>query len=208
MTQFIAPAPTPEPLAHLFILLERYRERFPVLGEELARQRALTQALAEQRAQAEQALGAWRAALSQRWTSEVAAYRCFSRVLRQLADYDGDSDAQVRLLVATGTTAAHTPAGLLQELRRLDVWLGLLHPAPAFAKEAQANLREAADQLEATLNHCNQCELARHALLVEQRLAASLIEHCYQRSRRLLAHHALAEDVAILPDALPTDRAA
>lgn len=210
MTQLsLQPTTLADPVADLITVLERYRDDVPVLAEELARQQALSQTLAEQQVLADEALRAWRAALGQRWNCEIAAQRCYSQVLQQLNAYYGNAADGVHVLTtARGTDTVYTPTGLLQAVRRLEAGLALLTPAPAFAEPARAALNEVAGCLERAIADSTRCEMDRHALLVEQRLATSLIERGYQRSLRLLAHHASAEDVAGLPADLPTDRAA
>lgn len=200
-------APSSEAVGKLVALLERYRDASPLLEEELARQRVFTHTLAEHKIHGERALSAWRTALSRRWECEVFAQRAYRRVQRLLAEHYGDDSSYAALLGSSHKGAGSTPSDLLQELRRLDVALGLLAPRPPFADAASAQLRQAGDELEVAIDHSLHCESERRSVLTEQRITMSLYERAYDRARRLLANQVGDQALALPPVFVYDDRA-
>lgn len=183
----LAPDPFSEAASRLVALLERYRETYPTLDEELARQRSLTDTMAEHHRRGEQTRSAWQAALSNRWEREVAAQRAYSAVQRQLVTYYGPDPAYAQLIAPARPASACTASDLLYDLRRLGASLELLAPQPPFATAAITRLRTAADELALAIDATARCEAERRAVLSEQRIAANLYERAYDRAQRHLA---------------------
>jgi hypothetical protein len=192
----------PDAANRLVALLERYRDAYPLLEEELARQRALTVAMAEQRKRGEQALSAWRAALSRRWECEVSAQRAYCEVERQLGAYYGSDSAYAQLIAPAHPASGSTASDLLHEVRRLEASLELLTPRPPFAPQASARLRAVAADLAAAIDLTARYEAERRSVLSDQRIAANLYERAYDRARLLLARH-LGDHALALPATCP-----
>lgn len=204
MTQLFLMPPFPDAASRLVALLERHSATFPSLEEELSQQRALAQVLAEHRQRSEQALSAWRAAISQRWDCEVGAQRAYGAVQRQLADYYGADPAYAQLIAPAHPGGASTPADLLHEVRRLVASLELLTPRPPFADEATARLQAATQELARAIDQTARCEAERRSILTEQRIAANLYERAYDRARRHLVRY-LGEQALALPPTCPDE---
>lgn len=197
MTQFLSSPPvSPDTAAQLLSFLELRRTEIPFADEELARHRALRSALDEQIVRGEQALSAWREALSQRWDAEVHGQRVYMAIQRQIADYFGNDATYLQLVASSQPSAALTASNLLTDMRRLEASLALLRPRPPFADESLAEIRTAGDRLDGAIAWSEQCEAERRRVLIEQRMAANLYERVCQKTRRLMA--------GIAPDALTT----
>jgi hypothetical protein len=192
------PASIPDAATHLVAMLERYRDACPLLNEELAHQRALAIAMAEQRKRGEQALSDWRAALSRRWECEVSAQRAYCDIQRQLGAYYGSDSAYAQLIAPSHPASGTTASDLLHEVRRLEASLELLAPRPPFAGQAIARLSAVAAELAAAIDQTARCEIERRSILTDQRIAANLYERAYDRARQLLARH-LGEHALALP---------
>ncbi len=182
----------------LVATLERYRDTYPILDEELARQRALAVAMAEQHERGEQALNEWRAALSRRWECEVNAQRAYCEVERQFGTYYSSDSAYAQLIAPSHPTSGSTASDLLHQVRRLEASLELIQPRPPFAAEAITKLRAVAADLADAIEQTARCEVERRSVLTDQRIAANLYERAYERARQLLAHH-LGEQAPALP---------
>jgi hypothetical protein len=192
----------PDAAARLLAMLERYRDAYPPLEEELAHQQALAVAMAEQQQRGAQALTDWRAALSHRWECEVNAQRTYSQVERQLGSYFG-SDAAYSQLIAPGhPSSGSTATDLLHEVRRLEASLELLSPHPPFAVAAIERLRAVATDLAAAIDLTTRYEVERRSVLTDQRIAANLYERAYDRARQMLARH-LGDQALMLPASCP-----
>lgn len=202
MTQMFLLSSPPDAAARLVALLERHRETYPVLEEELAQQQTLTRVLADHRHRGEQALSAWRAALSRRWECEVRAQRAYSSVQRKLEAYYGPDQAYAQLIAPGHPASASTASDLLHDVRRLGASLELLAPRPPFAAEAMARLRVAGDELARAIEQTASCEAERRSVLTEQRIATNLFERAYTRARRHLAGF-LGEQAIGLPPLCP-----
>lgn len=201
---FMVPSPLPDATTQLIALLERHRERYPELADELAHQQTLSRVLTEHRQRGAEALGAWRAALSRRWECEVRAQRAYSAVQRQLAAYYGPDRAYAQLIAPGHPESASTASDLLHDVRRLCASLELLAPRPPFAAEAIAQLQAAGDDLERAVDQTSRCEAERRSVLTEQRIAVNLYERAYARARRHLAGF-LGEQAVGLPPVCPDD---
>jgi hypothetical protein len=184
--------------SRLVAMLERYRDAHPLLDEELARQRALALAMAEQRTRGEQALSDWRAALSRRWDCEVSAQRAYCEVERQLGAYYGPDSAYAQLIAPSHPASGSTASDLLHEVRRLEASLELLAPRPPFAAKAITRLRGVAADLADAIELTARYEAERRSVLADQRIAANLYERAYDRARQLLARH-LGDQALALP---------
>lgn len=203
MTQMLLIAsPIPDAATRLVALLERHRETYPALEEELTQQQTLTRVLAEHRRRGEQALSAWRVALSRRWECEVCAQRAYSAVQRQLAEYYGPDQAYAQLIAPGHPACASTASDLLHDIRRLGASLELLAPRPPFAPEAIARLRDAGENLGRAIEQTSRCEAERRSVLTEQRIAVNVYERAYTRARRHLTRF-LGEQAVGLPPACP-----
>lgn len=197
MTQTLYTPTTRTDEAHQMIdLLERHRGAYPFLEEDLARHQALLAALADQSRRSEHALDLWRAALARRWSCEVAAQRAYDTVQRQLSAFYGDDPAYSQLIAPAQPSTLCTPAALLHEVRRLDAALELMSPRPLFADEGRERLQAAADDLAAAINQTDRCEAERRSMLAQQRVASSLLERAYERTRRRLAPYVRDDDKA------------
>jgi hypothetical protein len=194
------PISIPDAANRLVALLERYRDACPLLDEELAHQRALAIAIAEQGERGEQALSDWRAALSHRWECEVSAQRAYCEVERQLGAYYSSDSAYAQLIAPSHPASGTTASDLLHEVRRLAASLELLTPRPPFAAEAIDRLSAVAAALAAAIDQTAHCELERRSVLTDQRIAANLYERAYDRARQLLARH-LGDQALALPSA-------
>jgi hypothetical protein len=194
--------PVSDAASHLVALLERHRETFPPLDEELAQQRSLRQLLCEHRTRGEQALSAWRAAISRRWECEVNAQRAYTAVQRQLGEYYLCDAAYAQLIAPAHPGSASTPTDLLHEVRRLEASLELLSPPPPFAAAASDRLRAAGVELALAIEQTLRCETERRSVLTEQRIARNLYERAYDRARRQLARF-LGEHAVGLPLSYP-----
>lgn len=169
--------------------IHHYREHDPFLAEELQRQQDLTEAMADRRRLVDEARMAWQAALSRRWSCEIAAQRAYKGVQRQLNPCDDDLLAG-SLSAPAGPEAADTPRALLEEVRRLELTVALLAPQPHFADEAVTRLRRAGDELEAAILDTDRCEAERRSVAGEQRVVARLIERSHERTLQRLARQA------------------
>lgn len=180
MTQPLPSAPTsPDSGAPTIIRLERPVGRQPALAEEMRRRQLLTEALAARHQQAEQALGAWRAALARRWACEVAAQRVYKAAQRELALHRGDDPSEPFAPILPGV--ASTPPGLLHELRRIAAVLELLAPRSPSVAGALVGLCIAGDELEAAIADTDSCEAERRRLMSEERVVARLLERSERR---------------------------
>jgi hypothetical protein len=170
-------------------MLELRRSELPFADEELARHRALRNALDEQHARGEQTLTDWRQALSQRWDAEVSGQRTYIAVQRKIADYFGNDAVYLQLVAPSQPAAALTASNLLADMRRLEASIALLRPRPPFAEESLAQIREAGDRLAGAIEWSEHCEAERRRVLIEQRMANNLYERVCQKTRRLVASH-------------------
>jgi hypothetical protein len=184
----------------LVTLLERHRAALPFAEEELARHQALQSALAERHARSEDALSAWRSALSQRWECEVRAQRTFSAVHRLASPHLDTQSAYHQLVAASVASAPVTHTDLLADLRRLAASLALLMPPPPFVASCLADLQNAADALAAAIDRTIRCEATRKQMLLEERLTTNLYQRTCAQTHQLIASH-FAD--APLSEALP-----
>jgi hypothetical protein len=174
-------------------LLERHRAALPFADAELARHQALRLALSEHHARSEDALNAWRSAISHRWGCEVRAQRTLSAVLRLAGAESAALPACQHLVAAPAANAPVTPADLLADLRRLAASLALLNPAPAFVAASIADLQAAADELAAAIDLTLRCESVRRHMLLEERLTTNLyLRTCAQTHQLINDHFAAA----------------
>lgn len=185
------PAVNLDPTRQMIATLERHRDAYPFLDEDLARHRALSAALVAQALQSEYALSQWRTALARRWDCEVAAQRVYHKIQQQLDATYGADPAYSQLLAPAQPAAGNTPRALLHEVRRLEAALGLLAPRPLFADTGRTQLRTVAENLAAAIAQTDQCEAERRNRLVEQRLTANMLERVSERTRRTLTHYML-----------------
>jgi hypothetical protein len=186
------------PLEHtnrVIALLEQHRSYLPFADEDLARHRQLREALTEQNQRSEQALHGWRAALSQRWSCEIAGQRTYNAIQRQLDEFYGEHAPYLQLLAATQLGVASTANELLVSLRRCEASLRLLSPAPPFAAEALQSLVRVIDELANTVDETSHWEATRRNVLIEQRMAAQLCFQAQSKTRRRLAA-IVGEDLA------------
>jgi hypothetical protein len=173
--------------------LERHRDAYPFLDEDLARHRTLSAALSDQRLRSEYALSLWRTALARRWSCEVAAQRVYHTIQQQLDAAYGADPTYSQLLAPAQPAAGNTPSALLQEVRRLEAALALLAPRPLFADTGRAQLRAVADDLAAAIAQSDHCEAERRSRLVELHLTSNMLERVSERTRRTLTHYRLDE---------------
>ncbi len=192
MIQFSPPSPE-APLAstalQLVTLLERHRAALPFAEAELVRHQALRSALVERQARSEDALNAWRSALSHRWECEVRAQRTLSAVQRLAATHLDPQPAYQQLVAAPSANASVTHTELLTDLRRLATSLALLTPAPSFVATSLVDLQSAADELAAAIDLTGRCEAARRYMLLEERLTTNLYQRTCAQTHQLIANH-------------------
>ncbi|NNJ13496.1 hypothetical protein EKD04_024535 [Chloroflexales bacterium ZM16-3] len=190
MTQILPPKPiSHDAAAQLIAMLETRRSELPFADEELARHRALRNALEEQIICGEQALAAWRQALAQRWQAEVIGQRTYIAVQRRISNCFGHDALYLQLVAPSQPASALTASNLLADMRRLEASLALLRPRPPFAEESLLQMREAGDRLAAAIEWSEHCEAERRRVMIEQRLATNLYERVCQKTRRLVAAH-------------------
>lgn len=185
-----------EVASNMIDLLERHRQTLPFADTEIARHRALLEALEEQHRRGEQALSAWREALSRRWECEVNGQRVYTAIQRQISDYFGKDATYTQLVAPANPGAAQTASDLLANMRRLEASLALLKPRPPFVDEWLVRLGTAGTDLAAAIDCSDHCESERRNVLIERRMAANLYERTCQKTRRLLSEH--IGDAAIL----------
>lgn len=191
--QFVPPsfeAPLSSTTAtQLVSLLERHRAALPFAEEELARHHALRSTLVERQARSEDALNAWRSALSHRWECEVRAQRTFSTVQRRARSYVTALPAYQHLVASPDAQTPVSHTGLLSDLRRLAAALALLIPPPAFVAENLVELQAAADELAAAIEMTGRCEATRRQMLLEERLTENLYLRTCAHTHRLISNH-------------------
>jgi hypothetical protein len=189
MTQICsAQAQTLEESSHLIAILESQTAIPPFARNALARQRALHQHLEEYQHRSEQALAAWRAALTHRWQCEIEGQRHYMLLLKQLRDHYGADSPQLTTVMPTHTTYTGSAEDLLHDMQRLHAALRLL-PGTPITPQRMDELATACAELEHALNETYRCETERRNASLDRRLAQDACAHAIAETTEMLARH-------------------
>jgi hypothetical protein len=167
---------TLEESSHLIAILEYRAAFFPSARDALARQRALHQELESYQEKSEQALAAWRSALTHRWQCEVEGQRQYMLLVRQLRDHYGDNSLELQTVLPGHTTYTGSAEDLLHDMQRLHAALHLLPAAPVAAEDLD-ELEAACAALEQTLSETRRCETERRTTSLDRRMAQDACAH-------------------------------
>jgi hypothetical protein len=137
----------------------------------------------------EQALAAWRAALTHRWQCEIEGQRRYMLLVQQLRDHYGDDSPQLQAVLPGHTTYTGSAEDLLHDMQRLHAALLLLTAAPVSAHSID-ELDAACAALAHALSETRRCETERRTTSLDRRLAQDACEHAIAEAHMLLGRHA------------------
>ena len=138
----------------------------------------------------ELAVDAWRAALADRWESEVAARRLYKQITRQLTEHYGEMAPQMQLITRGGAEINSTPSELMEDLRRLHAALTVERTRLPFAAERLPQISEAYTHLEQAIDLAYQTEQRRRNAVLENRMAREVFRRASEATLgKLTAHY-------------------
>jgi hypothetical protein len=185
-----------EESSHLIAVLEHRSAFLPSARDALVRQRALHQELEAHQEKSEQALAAWRSALTHRWQCEIEGQRQYTLLLRQLRDYYGADSPQLQTVLPSHTTYTGSAEELLHHMQRLSAALHLLTPAPVLT-ESIVDLEAACTSLEHALSETQRRETERRTTSLDRRLIQDACAHAIAETSALLDLPALESRTTI-----------
>lgn len=190
MTSLLAPADALAESQRLVAALEQLRTELPLAESILEIHRPMHCELEASRVRSEQAVEGWRAALAQRWDSEVAGWRLYKAVLREFITYYGSADAPEVRLLSLGVDGDNcSPADLLADLRRLQAALQMAERKLPFASRRLPEVVAVADGLEWAIEESLLWESRRRKAVLDRRVAQDAYRRMRNETRRTLAEH-------------------
>jgi hypothetical protein len=187
MTQMISPhSAILKESTQLITILETHAAASPHLQQALTRHRTLHRDLVRHQHQSEHSLAAWRAALTQRWQSEVQGQRIFNQILQQLRSHYGTDAIQLQAIAPTSEVCTGTAEDLLNNMRRMYAALLLMQSSLPFGSDALQQLEHACNELDEALSATQRLETERRHHALERRMMQETCQRAIAETTHML----------------------
>ncbi len=190
MTNLLAPIDAIADSERVIAALEQYQHEIPMASQILTMHRTTHHELEVSHSHSEQAVAAWRAALSHRLECEIAARRLYKQLVRQMIEHYGTEEVpSVKLLIPAENGVDVTPAELLADLRRLQTVFALERSLPPLLSDRIGEVDQSARRLEQSIAAANAREHERRTAVLDSRIARETYRRIRSETYRMLVEH-------------------